>query len=66
MSDDSALGESSVPHGDAPGDHAREGATVVRIRTTDYHRIAVFCDGDEEEPQEWLEIDESAAMEIKR
>jgi hypothetical protein len=66
MSDDSALGSSSVPHGDAPGDHAREGATVVRIKTTDYHKIAVFCDGDEEEPQEWLEIDESAAMEIKR
>jgi hypothetical protein len=66
MSDDSALGSSSVPHGDAPGDHAREGATVVRIKTEDYHKVAVFCDGEDERPQEWLEIDESAAMEIER
>jgi hypothetical protein len=66
MTDDSALGSSSVPHGDAPGDGAREGATFVRFGIDGYRRVAIFRDGDGKERDRWLEIDESAAMEIER
>jgi hypothetical protein len=50
----------AVPHGEAPGDHAREQASVLVMRERGPPRVAVY---DDARTDEWIEADADAAVE---
>lgn len=53
----------SVPHGEAPGDHAREQAKFLVMRERGPTRVAVY---DDAKTDEWVEADAQTAVEVQR
>jgi len=63
MSDDSALGSSSVPHGDAPGDDAREQATTMVVKRGD-DPIRVRISAGDADGDQWIAAHADATVEV--